>query len=117
MSRRYTDQYEYWAEAVRMHEEIGGSAAAFCRAEGLTVSQFYQWRIRLRRQAIKANSSGGAAAAAFVPLRFAGEGVDADAGSGVSIEVGGARVVLTRGFDASEMVRAVESMSSKVWRD
>jgi len=92
-----------------MHEEIGGSAAAFCRAEGLTVSQFYQWRLRLRRQAA-AEAEPHDAAAAFVPLRFAGDHARSDTQSGVSVEVGDARVILDRGFDTIEMMRAVSAL-------
>ncbi len=108
MSRRYADQYGYWTEVVRMHEEIGGSAAAFCRVEGLTVSQFYQWRLRLRRQGAQTEHSG--TVAAFVPLRFAGDDAGSGTRSGVSVEVSDARIVLDRGFDTIEMMRAVSAL-------
>ncbi|MHB8249629.1 MAG: IS66 family insertion sequence element accessory protein TnpA [Acidithiobacillus sp.] len=42
-----TEKAERWVALIHRQAESGLRVAAFCRTEGLTVSQFYWWRKRL----------------------------------------------------------------------
>lgn len=37
----------YWAAVLKRFERQEGSVAAFCKAEGISVASFYQWRKKL----------------------------------------------------------------------
>ena len=54
------------SDQQRRFDASGQSAAAFCRAEGVPVSTFYQRRARLKKQGRRNGNSAGATVASFI---------------------------------------------------
>ena len=79
-----------WAGHVERQRQSGKSIKAFCVEAGLKVWQFCYWRGVLEPKTV---NSG------FVEVKVKG-------GSAVTIEVGGCRIGVERGFDA-ELLRQV----------
>ncbi len=108
-----------WGELVSAWEASGVSADVFAREHGVVGSTLRWWRTELGRRARKEphrrppkrpslTTASGVALARVV--RPGDASAAADAGGAVGVLVGGARVVVERGFDGvllREVVRAL----------
>jgi hypothetical protein len=104
MRERKVEAWGKWRGLVSEQIESGKSVAAFCRERGLTVSQLFAWKKRLRE----------AEAAKFVAVEVVtGEEAKRPGPvSGRAIEVrlhGGRSLIVEPGFDAGH-VRALLSI-------
>jgi|TARA_Y100000310_G_C20499324_1_gene723137 hypothetical protein len=96
---RYAEKYREWVEILERWRASGLSGAEFCRREQLPAWQFYGWKRRVRDRQTEEGR--------FVELAFDGEA----RGCGVTVVVGGIRLELASGFDASELGRALKALS------
>jgi len=104
MRRRGAELWSKWEELVSEQTRSGQSVAAFCRERGLTVSQVFAWKKRLRERAI------GDFVEAKVVLSE--EQSKAQGAGNMVIEVRldrGRSLVVEPGFDASHL-RAILSV-------
>jgi transposase-like protein len=83
------------AELVRAWRASGQSAAAFCRSRGVTESSLYRWVAEARGEA-----------KGMTPLSFVRVAVKAAKSPHVVVEVGGAKIGVSGGFDPA-LLRAV----------
>lgn len=92
-----------WTEQIKAWQASGLSGAAFCREHELVYSQFIYWRKQLADEPDEATASGG-----FVALAFEEERPD---NCGVRVRVRpDLELVLERGFDETELVRAARAL-------
>jgi hypothetical protein len=102
---------EQWVDRVQHWKEGGKSAEEFAAGQPYKASTL-KWKAReLRRRAEQADqgqtTAGSVRMARVVPTRSAGDG---RVFGGLVVEVSGARISLSRGFDAlllSDVVRAL----------
>jgi len=113
---------EKWAARIREWRESGQSAEEFTSGKDYAASSLRVAASQLEAQRVPTESAGGRASAAseqpsrgttkaprFVPLRGAGT----SSGDEVVVEVGGARVRVSRGVDLAlvgEVVRALQGV-------
>jgi hypothetical protein len=105
---------EKWVERIRQWQESGETAEAFAEGQPFKASTL-KWRAAEQRRAAegggrysKGRRGSGSIRLARVVRRSRGSA--ADLGGGVVVEVSGARISLSRGFDAellTEVVRAL----------
>ena len=108
MRQRHEARYEEWSGTLDEWESTGLSGAAFCRERGIAYWKFSKWKQRLRRQ----KSTAADEAHGFVALGFENEAED---GCGVKVVVGrGVRLVLSKGFDETELARAIRVLHRSV---
>lgn len=60
-----------WQALIEEHAQSGISHIAFCRAKGLAISTFHNWKRRLRNAPAHDGVVTSSAGALFVPLRAA----------------------------------------------
>src|SRR5262249_49585624 len=70
MSRRRPEKVQAWRATIEAWKRSGQTVNAFCRARGLTRSNFDRWR---RVLAARPGQSPPAPSPAFVPVRVAAE--------------------------------------------
>ena len=105
---------EKWVERIRQWKESGKPAEEFAAGQPYKASTL-KWRAAELRRSAEGGArygKGGAPAGAIRMARVVSRGRAGTAGSesGVVIEVSGARISLSRGFDAellTEVVRAL----------
>lgn len=97
---RYTKLRREWAEIIEGWQDSGLSGAEFCRRNAISLQRFYSWRRRFRKR-------GQGADGTFVPLQFS----DGCSSCGVTVVLGSTvRLELAVGFNAGELVRAVNAL-------
>ena len=107
-----------WLERIRQWKESGRSAEEFAVGQPFKASTL-KWRASLLRRTAEGGRQYGKGAAVgsvrlarVVPVRRARSN-GASPSPGVVVEVSGARISLSRGFDAellAEVVRALETL-------
>lgn len=94
-----------WKRLIAEQGESGESVEAFCRERGLTTSQFYTWRKRLR----------GSVAARFLEVELAKPVVRPAPSqrSAIAVRVGaGCCVLVEPGFDADHLRAVVAALGA-----
>jgi len=115
-----TKTEEKWVERIRRWQESGKTAEEFTQGQPYKASTL-KWRAaELRRQAGGGARYGKASAstklirmARVVTRRGAATGAPGSS-SGVIVEVSGARISLSRGFDAKLFADVVRALASEV---
>lgn len=117
-----TKTEEKWTERIRHWQESGKTAEEFTRGQPYKASTL-KWRAaELRRQAEggarygKPGARTKAIRMARVVIRKGGARTEAGARGGLVVEVSGARISLSRGFDAELFAEAVRALASGVTR-
>jgi hypothetical protein len=101
MEVRFPERHEKWSSILDEWKASGLSGAAFCRERGITYWNFTAWKRRL--QVVKENPCQ------FVAVEFEKDVDRQDCG--VDVMLGqGLRLVLARGFDEEEMLRAIAAL-------
>lgn len=108
-----------WLERIRQWKESGKTAEEFAVGQPFKASTL-KWRAAELRRTADGGRRYGKGAAVDSPIRLArvvpaprSRDKAAAPSSGVAIEVSGARIALSRGFDAAllvEVVRALETI-------
>ena len=108
-----------WLERIRQWKESGKTAEEFAVGQPFKASTL-KWRAAELRRTAEGGKRYGKGATVDGPLRLArvvpvarSRDKAAALSSSVTIEVSGARIVLSRGFDAAllvEVVRALETL-------
>jgi len=94
-----------WVALISEQSESGETVEAFCRERGLTTSQFYTWRKRLR----------GSIAERFLEVQVAKAAQSAPSKRGaIEIRLGEGRCVLVEpGFDADHLRAVVAALEAR----
>ena len=61
------DRVARWAQTLEQQRHSGQGVAAFCRAQGLSISNFYRWREQLGQPAARRAASELSSAVAVTP--------------------------------------------------
>jgi Transposase len=96
-----------WSGLISEQSESGETVEAFCRERGLTTSQFYTWRKRLR----------GSVAERFLEVQVAkrAERPTPSKRSGIEIRLAEGRCVLVEpGFDPDHLRAVVTALEARV---
>jgi transposase-like protein len=96
-----------WSSLILEQSESGQTVEAFCRERGLTTSQFYTWRKRLR----------GSAAEQFLEVQVAKPAARPIPSKRGGIEIGlaeGRSVVVEPGFDPNHLRAVVAALEARV---
>ena len=102
MQGRWREAYAKWRGLISEQGGSGQSVRAFCQKRGLTTSQFFAWKKRLR----EASGEG------FVEVRVQ----EAPASKGGAIVVhlaGGRRIFVEPGFDAQHLRAVVAALETR----
>ena len=118
MSR--TSKLSYWSDIVNSYLSSGLSVKNFCKQECINCKQFYRWRQKLL-VAETINSSPPAikekkSKTNFVKLSFAEEehAAQYNLDSGLSINIGIAKINIETGFNSLELSKVLEVLISHV---
>jgi len=119
MSR--TSKLSYWSDIVNSYLSSGLSVKNFCRQECINCKQFYRWRQKLlvaeiinpsppatKKEESKTN---------FVKLNFTEEehaAAQYNLDSGLSINIGIAKINIETGFNSLELSKVLEVLLSHV---
>ncbi len=99
MQLRHQALYEEWSRIMEEWKGTGLSGAAFCREREITCKRFYKWKHRLCSEEVPDEEG-------FVAMEFSEE---TDCSCGIDVMIGGdLRLVLAKGFDECELLRAVQ---------
>ena len=90
-----------WRQVVREQEQSGLSIGEFCRKQGYALHQFRYWKDRLRKLGPELE---------FVPAIAKGAGQPSKDSTGLTLEVGKARIVIRSGFDRELLRQAVRAL-------
>jgi hypothetical protein len=104
MQGRWRETYLKWRGLIAEQSGGGQSVRAFCQGRGLTTSQFFAWKKRLRESA----------ADEFVEVRV--ERAPAPAAHSVAIEVHlaeGRRIRVEPGFDPEHLRAVVKALEAR----
>lgn len=96
------ERRSHWRQVLEDQRSSGMTAAAYCRAKGISGWRFGYWRKALSDE----NPSAQSGESSFVELRG-----DSRA-AGVFIEAGRWRVRVEPGFDAATLLRVIEALTS-----
>ena len=96
----HPDRYEKWSTTLADWETTGLSVAAYCREHSIPRWKFFDWKRRIEDHRKEDEPAG------FVAVEFETEGN----GCGLGVCVGGVQLMLHKGFDESELVRAVNTL-------
>jgi hypothetical protein len=107
---------EKWAERIRQWQESGKTAEEFTLEQPYKASTL-KWRAAdLRRQA-EGSARYGKGLASATPIRMArvlarGRANAAEPSGGLVVEISGARILLSRGFDAGLLADVVRTLAA-----
>jgi hypothetical protein len=106
MQTRWRETYSKWHGLISEQHDSGQSVRAFCQGRGLTTSQFFAWKKRLRE-------SG---AEQFVEVRLERSSVVPPKAHSVAIEVQlaeGRRIRVEPGFDPDHLRAVVNALEAR----
>jgi len=95
-----------WSRQISEQSQSGQTVEAFCRERGLTTSQFYTWRKRLRRSSARQ----------FLEVQVTRTPSQPTAGPGRAIEIclsGGQLIRVEPGFDAKHLRAVVAALETR----
>jgi hypothetical protein len=107
-----------WLERIRQWKESGKSAEEFAEGQPFKATTL-KWRDAEQRRAARGGARYGKAAADVGAIRFARvvpvprpSATPAAPIAGLTLEVAGARISLSRGFDAELLVEVVRALGT-----
>jgi transposase len=103
-----------WKEKTHIVAESlapGAVASAIARRYGLHRNQLYAWRKEVRETADDATATVGSAPLDFVPVVVTDE-PEVRRGSGIEIELSGARVRVSPGVDAALLEKVLRTLKA-----
>ena len=111
-----TETDEKWLERIRLWKESGQTAEAFAVGQPFKASTL-KWRAAELRRAAEGGSRYGKGHAGNGAIRLArvvprSRDSTPGQGSGVVVEVAGARISLSRGFDAELLTDVVRALGA-----
>jgi transposase-like protein len=106
MQSRWRENWVKWRELIAEQSGSGRTIAAFCRERGLTTSQFFAWKKRLRQ----------GIAEQFVEVQVGTAPAQLPKANGRAIEVllsEGRRILVQPGFDAEHLRAVVAALETR----
>lgn len=107
MRARKPETASKWRALISEQGGNGQTIAAFCRERGLTTSQFYTWRKRLRETAAERFLEVQVVKAPARPIPLNRGGVEIRVAGGLS-------VLVEPGFDADHLRAVVAALEARV---
>jgi transposase-like protein len=106
MQQRWREMYVKWRGLISEQSGSGQTIAAFCRDRGLTASQFFAWKKRLRQ----------ATGEQFVEVQVRRTPEQPSKGNRGAIEIHlaeGRRILVEPGFDAEHLRAVVAALETR----
>jgi transposase-like protein len=98
---------EQWRERLAGYTPELGTVSDWCKANGLSLNQYYYWRRRLQPTSAEPASSGcDWVSLSAVSDSSAKRALPSSSSSGVAIRIGAATIDIAAGFDA-DVLRSV----------